>query len=228
MIHRDHSRRREPGSLPFYHGTLVSNSVASKMLVRESPGTFLLWRAVNSDQLFLSYKTVNTKTILHSKINFTDESNCFIEEAEVTSTSIRRLVENLKIKGVLTLGLKQLRRSPAFSPSNSFDSNDLETEAESSSIMNIPCISKEEAENSLAKAPPGTWILRNNGKGELRVSFVSSTKVKHKMLYKHEGELFTMTEEDTETPVSLVEILIKMKEQNMITNRFSKSSDVSY
>ena len=204
---------------------MVNADLASKMLMRESPGTFLLWRAVTSDQKYLSYKTVKTKTILHSKINFTDDSNCFIEEAEFTSTSIRRLVENLKTKGILTIGLKQLRKTANISPNNSFDLNDLDTDDESSSILNIPnipFISKEEAEKNLEKNPLGTWILRTNKEGQLRVSFVDRTKVKHKVLYKHDGELFTMTEEDTESPVSLLEIIIKMKDQNMITNRYTK------
>ena len=227
LEHRDNSRRREPSSLHFYHGTMCTK-VASDMLMRESPGTFLVWRVVNTDQFYLSYKTVNNKTILHSKINFTNDSNCFIEEAEVTSTSIRRLVENLKAKGVLTIGLNQICRPPAVSAHPSFDLSDLDTEdeSESSSLLNIPHITKEEVEKKLANSPLGTWILRSNKQGHFRVSFKSSTRVKHKVLYQHEGELFTMTEEDTESPVALLEIIIKLKEQGMITNRYSKTSDM--
>ena len=226
LEHRETSRRREPSSLRYYHGTMCSD-LAADILMRESPGTFLVWRVVNTDQIYLSYKTVNTKTILHSKINFTHDSNCYIEEAEVTSTSIRRLVESLKTLGLLTIGLTQLCRVPTISANNSLDLSDLDTEdeSESSSVLNIPFIPLKEAEKTLEKSPLGTWLLRSNKEGDLRVSFKSSTKVKHKMLHQREGELFTMTEEDTETPVSLLEIIVKLKEQGMITNRYSNSSD---
>ena len=153
--------------------------MATEMLMRESPGTFLLRREVKSDQFYLSYKTVNTGTIIHSKVNFTEDSFRSIEEADSPSTSIRRLVENLKTKGILTIGLKRLRKTATNSPNNSFDLNDLDTDDESSSILNIPnipYISKEEAEKSLGKNPLGTWILRKNDKDQMRISFVSSTK----------------------------------------------------
>ena len=227
LRHRDNSRRREPSSLPFYHGTMCSD-VASDMLMRESPGTFLVRRVVNTDHFYISYKTVKSKKILHSKIHFTHDSNCFIEEAEVTSTSIRRLVENLKTKGVLTIGLTQLCRLPTVSsPNNSFELSDPDTgeESESSSVLNIPYITKEEVEKKLASSPLGTWMLRSNKQGHLRVSFKSSTKVKHKVLYQR-GELFSMTEEDTESPVTLLEIIMKLKEQGMITDKYSKNSDL--
>merc|ERR1711902_399498 len=56
LEHRENSRRLEPSSLPFYHGTMC-NDVASDLLMRESPGTFLVWKVINTDQLYLSYKT---------------------------------------------------------------------------------------------------------------------------------------------------------------------------
>ena len=224
LRHRDNSRRLEPSSLPFYHGSMTSK-LASNILIRESPGTFLLRKLADSDQLYLSYKTVNTKTILHSVINFTEDSHCFIEQCDLTSTSIRRLVEKLKTQGFLTIGLTQISPYHTFTPTNSeerSDSIDQDSDQESEFSF-IPHITKEEAEEKLVSSRVGTWLLRRNDHGQLRVSFVANTKVKHKQLYQHPGQVFTMTERETETPVSLGEIISELKKQKIIKNRLSES-----
>merc|ERR1712150_90840 len=118
LKNRDNSRRREPNSLPFYHGTMCATA-ATKMLMRESPGTFLVRKLINSDNFYLSYKTVSGKEIIHSKINSTEGSYYSVSEAP-PSTSLRRLVESLKRRGILTIGLTQLGKN-TFSPSNSLD-----------------------------------------------------------------------------------------------------------
>ena len=209
LKNRDNSRRREPNSLPFYHGTMCATA-ATKMLMRESPGTFLVRKLINSDNFYLSYKTVSGKEIIHSKINSTEGSYYSVSEAP-PSTSLRRLVESLKRRGILTIGLTQLGKN-TFSPSNSLDHGQ----------EDIPQIPKAEVEDMLKNSSSGTWILRRNELGQLRVSFVMKGKVSHKQLYKWPGELFTMSEDNTENPVPLEGIINNMKKLKMISNKYSE------
>ena len=227
MRNRDNSRRGEPGSLPYYHGTMCS-SAANKTLVRESPGTFLVRKTPNQ-QFFLSYKTVSTRQIVHSKINSTQSQNSIrtyysIEPSTRARafTSIRRLVDNLKKEKVLTIGLITRGRNPTSTtstPSNSFDLGLEPGQLETSGDADIPLISKEEVQNMLKKSAHGTYVVRKNERGEVRVSYVVKSSVKHKMLFRQPGDLFT-TSKGPEAPVSLGRIITFMKEQKTILNEY--------
>ena len=227
MRNRDNSRRGEPGSLPYYHGTMCS-SAANKTLVRESPGTFLVRKTPNL-QFFLSYKTVSTRQIVHSKINSTQSQNSIRTYYSIepstrarASTSIRRLVDNLKKEKVLTIGLIPRGRNPTSTtstPSNSFDLGLEPGQLETSGDADIPLISKEEVQNMLKNSAHGTYVVRKNERGEVRVSYVVKSSVKHKMLFRQPGDLFT-TSKGPEAPVSLGRIITFMKEQKIILNEY--------
>ena len=231
MRNRDNSRRGEPGSLPFYHGTMC-NPTANKTLVRESPGTFLV-RKTHLQQFFLSYKTVSGREIVHSKITSTQNPNSTLTyysiEGARASTSIRRLVEDLKSKEVLTIGLIPRCRNSNWSPSNSVDHGLEPRQLETSAYADIPRISKEEVQNMLKNSAHGSYVVRTNERGQVRVSYVAQNTVKHKMLYRQHGGLFTMTT-GAETPVSLKRIITVMKEQKVILNELNtkRTSNISY
>eukprot|EP00092_Neocalanus_flemingeri_P031490 GFUD01034200.1.p1 GENE.GFUD01034200.1~~GFUD01034200.1.p1 ORF type:complete len:783 (-),score=145.03 GFUD01034200.1:63-2114(-) len=89
---RDLSRRKEPLSLQFFHGSLKSGD-ATKMLLAEPTGTFLL-RSNEDDEYRITYKKENK--VQHLRIHFRDSIYYTRGSEDKPFSSLRRLVDHLK------------------------------------------------------------------------------------------------------------------------------------
>ena len=89
---RDLSRRKEPFSLQYFHGSLPSKE-ASQKLFSESVGTFLL-RTNEEDEYRLTFKKPNNK-IEHMRIHFRNSVYYCGGSEEKPYSSLRRLVDHL-------------------------------------------------------------------------------------------------------------------------------------
>ena len=104
------TKRKEPYSLPYFHGTL-SSCQAKKVLQKEDPGRFLL-RFNEENQLRLTRKTFN-KIIEHIRLHHEDSFySVNIDEVPDKFKTIERLVDNMLENNLLSSGIKSnLHRS---------------------------------------------------------------------------------------------------------------------
>eukprot|EP00092_Neocalanus_flemingeri_P013360 GFUD01014404.1.p1 GENE.GFUD01014404.1~~GFUD01014404.1.p1 ORF type:complete len:1194 (+),score=272.25 GFUD01014404.1:67-3648(+) len=123
MICRRHSsKRKEPYSLPYFHGSM-SKSEAQKILIQEPSGTFLL-RNNDKNEYRLSHK--RSSRIEHIRISY--QTNYTVECITGEFSSIRRLVEKLKENNFFNNGLKSnlhwsKKSSTSVSPNTEFSEN---------------------------------------------------------------------------------------------------------
>eukprot|EP00092_Neocalanus_flemingeri_P028121 GFUD01030541.1.p1 GENE.GFUD01030541.1~~GFUD01030541.1.p1 ORF type:complete len:1184 (-),score=262.71 GFUD01030541.1:2327-5611(-) len=149
---RDLSRRKEPYSLQFFHGSLPSRD-ASKMLYIEPVGTFLL-RTNEEDEYRLTYK--KRQKVEHMKITFRDSVYFTGRDEDRPFSSLRRLVDYLKEdKQLFSIPLKSDIHEKGNSsvvypdPQSSIDSEEENFEARISNSLRQICNSVGDTDHNV-------------------------------------------------------------------------------
>eukprot|EP00092_Neocalanus_flemingeri_P026485 GFUD01028707.1.p1 GENE.GFUD01028707.1~~GFUD01028707.1.p1 ORF type:complete len:1203 (-),score=297.06 GFUD01028707.1:58-3408(-) len=190
---RDVSRRKEPYSLQFFHGSLLSRD-ASKMLYVEPIGTFLL-RKNEEDEYRITYK--KRQKVEHLKIRFRDSVYFLGEREDKPFSSLRRLVDHLKEEEQLfSIPLKsaihEKRTSVAVFPQSSTDREEEQSgfEARISSSLRKICNSVGDTTQNVNESfpiagPSGKNRCRDLRKASLQNTSLEEDKTEHEQEYEN-------------------------------------------
>ena len=162
LRNRSTSQRKEPQRLAYFHGLMTAGQ-AVRVLRQKPPGSFFL--RSKPDGFWLSFKKVEDSRIDHTRINCNENSvdgedvNYFSvkELPGERFTSIRRLVEVLTTRGIMTSAIN--RRLPQAPSRASAASERAESLSVTTETQNIPTLGGHEANRLLRHKPEKVNIL---------------------------------------------------------------------
>ena len=240
-MRREDSGSGDPYSLKFFQGTMETEE-AETTLLREKESSYILWNSVEGE-FWVSYKKANTvQHIRIEKLGLNYRVNA--GNVNFTETSLERAIDRLKSEKVFTTPATSARSSKKNSVNDPAalaqlkehleeavlredsglgvsDANHEEEDERAHIPEGLSCLgtmNNKQAEKVLDNHPEGTWLLRYNQRGEVRISIKKITRVSHLKIYAS-TEGYYLNPRDNPAPLS--DLINYLREELMLKSQIA-------
>merc|ERR1712192_12643 len=240
-MRREVSGSGDPFSLKFFQGTMETEE-AETTLLREKDSSYILWNSVEGE-FWVSYKKANTvQHIRIEKLGLNYRVNA--GNVNFTETSLERAIDRLKSEKVFTTPATSARSSKKNSVNDPAaltqlkehleeavlredsglgvsDANHEEEDERAHIPEGFSCLgtmNNKQADKVLDNHPEGTWLLRYNQRGEVRISIKKITRVSHLKIYAS-TEGYYLNPRDNPAPLS--DLINYLREELMLKSQIA-------
>ena len=240
-MRREDSGNSDPYSLQHFQGTMETEE-AETTLLKEKESSYILWKS-QEGEFWVSYK--QARTIQHIRIeNLGLKYRVNAGNINFTETSLERAIDRLREANVFSTPATSARSSQKNSVLPPADLAQLQMDLEEavqredsglggsdvnhdeedekahipSGFSFIGTLNNKKAEGALEGHPEGTWLLRYNERGEVRISIKKITKVSHMKIYAS-AEGYYLNPRDN--PAPLADLINYLKEKLLLRSQIT-------